>query len=278
MITSAKPTTSKSKVEVSIIIPVFNLEKKISASLTRIKEVLNLSLSSYELIVVDDGSDDNTLEILREQERLDSRIRVISYVPNKGKGYAVKTGVTHSYGRIIVYTDGDLEISPNLITSYIKEIEKSDLIIASKRHPLSNINTVSSRKFLSSIFNFFIRMIFRIKVKDTQCGLKVGKGDVLRRIFLVMLTKRYAFDVELLVIATALNLKIKEMPVEVNSDHVMKFQDILKMILDIGAILYRFRIKRWYQRQLEVEQPEIQTNNLKLEKAIDDCNNLNNKE
>ena len=274
MIISAEPNTSNSKVEVSIIIPVYNLEKKISASLRTFKEVLNLSLSSYELIVVDDGSCDNTLEVLQEQEKIDSRVRVISYVPNKGKGHAVKTGVTQSYGSILVFTDGDLDIYPNLISAYIKEIEKSDLIIASKRHPLSNQNTLLSRKFLSWMFNFFIRLTFHIKIKDTQCGLKVGKADVLRRIFAVMLTNRYAFDVELLVIATALNLKIKEMPVDVNGYHKLKLQEILRMLLDVGAILYRLRIKRWYQKRLDVKQSEILTNNLKLEKAIDDCNNI----
>ena len=107
----------------------------------------------------------------------------------------------HSFGDVITFVDGDLDISPNTIRDYVKELENCDLVIASKRHPLSKVKAPSSRKFLSRMFNLIIRMLIGIEVRDTQSGLKAGKGVALRSIFGSMVVKRYAFDVELLTIA-----------------------------------------------------------------------------
>ena len=246
---AVNPGEDRIKAHISVVIPVHNQEKTVSILLSRIKGILNSTLS-YEIVVVNDGSFDNTFGILQKEEKLDSRIKVISYIPNKGKGHAVKTGVMQSSGNIVIFVDGDLDISHSKIDDYIKELESCDLVIASKRHPYSKINAPLSRKFLSRMFNLIVRIAIGIKVKDTQSGLKAGNGAALRTIFRIMLVKRYAFDVELLTIATALNLKIKEMPIEINLDHRFKFRDIAKMLLDITAISYRYRMKRWYQKQL----------------------------
>jgi glycosyltransferase involved in cell wall biosynthesis len=247
---STNATAATSKAWVSIIIPVHNQEREISILLVKIKEILNSTLPSYEIVIVDDGSYDNTLEILLKEEKSDSHVRVISYMPNRGKGYAVKIGVMQSRGNIVIFVDGDLDISPSGIKDYVTELRSSDLVIASKRHPLSKVNAPLSRKFFSRMFNLLVRLAVGIKVKDTQSGLKAGNGAALRTIFRAMLVKRYAFDVELLTIATMLNLNIKEMPIEINLDHRFKFRDIAKMLLDITAISYRYRMKRWYQKQL----------------------------
>ena len=262
MTTTATTTTSqsRSKVQISVIIPVHNQEKKIAVSLARIKEVLNATFLTYELVVVDDGSYDNTLKILRKEEKKsDSHLQIISYMPNRGKGYAVKTGVMCSCGSVVIFVDGDLDISLDIIKDYIKELEENcDLVIASKTHPLSKVNAPISRKLLSRMFNLIVRIAIGIKIKDTQSGLKAGKGDALRTIFNAMLVKRYAFDVELLTIATALSLSIKEMPIEINLDHRFKVRDITKMLVDVAAIMYRCRIRHWYQKQLLLKPVEIQ--------------------
>jgi glycosyltransferase involved in cell wall biosynthesis len=248
-------TVSRSRSQISVIIPVHNQEKNISTSLRNIKKVLESTSLSYEILVINDGSFDNTLKVLRKQERSDPRIRIISYPSNKGKGYAIKTGVLQSFGKIIIFIDGDLDISPGVIKDYIKELKTCDLVIASKRHPLSRIKAPLSRKILSRMFNLFVQVAVNIKIKDTQAGLKAGNGDILRMIFKVILVKRYAFDVELLAIATDLMLNIKEMPIEMNLDNRFRVCDIAKMFLDLAAISYRYRIKRWYQKQLELEIP-----------------------
>lgn len=254
------PQVDRVKAQISVVIPVHNQENTISILLSRIKMILNSTLRSYEIVVVNDGSFDNTFGILQKEEKVDSCIRVISYIPNRGKGYAVKTGVMQSTGNIIILVDGDLDISHNKIKDYVRELENCDLVIASKRHPQSKINAPLSRKFLSRMFNLLVRTAIGIRVKDTQSGLKAGNGAALRTIFRIMLVKRYAFDVELLTIATALNLKIKEMPIEINLDHSFKVRDIAKMLLDVITITYRYKIKRWYHKQIfSLSEAEIST-------------------
>ena len=250
---------TKSQAQISVVIPVHNQEMEISSLLMKIKDILNSTTQTYEILVVNDGSYDNTLNVLEKEELLDSCIKIISYTPNRGKGHAVKTGVMQASGNIIIFVDGDFDISHNKIKEYIDELKNCDLVIASKRHPQSKVNAPTSRIFLSRIFNLLVRLFVGIKIKDTQSGLKAGNGDALRTIFGVMLVKRYAFDVELLTIATAMRLNIRELPIEINLDHGFRIHDIIKMLLDISAISYRHRITRWYERQLLLISPYVQS-------------------
>jgi dolichol-phosphate mannosyltransferase len=243
--------------------PVYNLERHVSNSLRTIKCVLDSGFPSYELVVVNDGSHDGTLQVLENEQSLDPRVRVISYIQNQGKGHAIKMGVAHCSGKIIAFVDGDLEVSPEVLRDYVNQLESSDVVVASKRHHLSKRNFPKRRRFLSRTFNLLVRIAIGIKIKDTQTGLKLGNAAVIRRIFGIMLIKRFAFDVELLTIATALHLKIKELPIEVNStSHGMKVREILKMFLDVAAISYRYKITHWYQRQLRLERIEESVNEM----------------
>ena len=249
---------TKSQAQISVVIPVHNQEMEICSLLIKIKEILNTTMQSYEIVVVNDGSYDNTLNVLQKEELLDSSIKIISYTPNRGKGHAVKTGVMQASGSIIIFVDGDFDISHDKIKEYIDELRNCDLVIASKRHPQSKVNAPTSRIFLSRIFNLLVRLFVGIKIKDTQSGLKAGNGAALRMIFGVMLVKRYAFDVELLTIATAMHLNIRELPIVINLDHRFSIQDSVKMLLDLTAISYRHRIRRWYERQLLLLSPYAQ--------------------
>jgi glycosyltransferase involved in cell wall biosynthesis len=244
----------ESKCNISIIIPVFNEESKISAVLTHVKEILNESLLDYEILVVNDGSVDKSLQVIQEEEKLDSRVKVLSYEQNRGKGYAVKQGVVQSNGDVVLFLDGDFNISPIEIKDYVKQLEGCDLVIASKAHPLSTVSGPASRLFLSKMFNLLVRSLIPIKIYDTQSGLKVGNGSVLRRIFEIMLVQRYAFDVELLAIATKLDLKIKELPIRITLDNSFDIREVAKMFIDILGISYRLRITRYYQRSVPESQ------------------------
>jgi dolichol-phosphate mannosyltransferase len=244
---------NKSKLELSIVIPVYDQETKVSGLLGRINKVLNSAFMNYELIVVNDGSNDNTLRVLREEEKKsDSHLCIVSYVSNRGKGYAVKQGVTQSRGNVVLFIDADLEVSPEAIKDYVKELENYDLVIASKAHPQSEVNAPIIRKLLSRIFNLLVRTAVGIPLKDTQAGLKAGNGEALRTIFKTMLVTRFAFDVEMLTIANYLNLNTKEMPITVNGNHLVKVSEIARMLVDIIAISYRYRIKRSYQKQIKL--------------------------
>jgi glycosyltransferase involved in cell wall biosynthesis len=241
--------TEQTKYSLSVIIPVYNEGSKISPLLTHIKDVLNETLLDYELIIINDGSTDDTEQVITEEVNADKRVKVLSYKENRGKGHAVKTGILSSCGNVVSFLDGDLDISPSQIMNYIRELEGSDLVIASKAHPLSVIKAPIIRKILSKIFSILVRVVVGIDIKDTQSGLKLGNGAALRKIFHVMLVKRYAFDVEMLAIASKLNLKIKESPIEITLNSSFNIREMLRMFIDVLAVSYRIRIIRWYQKR-----------------------------
>jgi len=184
---------------------------------------------------------------------LDPHIRVISYHKNMGKGYAVKIGVVKSYGNIVMFIDGDSEISARVISDFISELHRHDIIIGHRWHSSSTmLNVPLSRRVLSKGFNLLVRIATGINIHDTQAGLKAGNGVLLRKIFKVVTTSRYAFDVELLTIAHILDLDIKEVPIiaECKPGRKIKIRDIVKMASDVGIISYRARIRKWYQKRL----------------------------
>jgi dolichol-phosphate mannosyltransferase len=246
------PPVSSSKLvnelALSLVIPVFNQERKISYSIEKIKQAAELVFDNYELIVVNDGSTDNTLNILRDIEMTDRRIRIVSYTPNRGKGYAVKQGVLHSRGDIVMFLDGDLDISPASIKDYVEALNASDFVIASKRHPKSRVTIPRSRAFLSRAFSLLIKVAMGIPQKDTQAGFKAGKGDIMRTIFRNVSVNRYAFDVELLTIVSILQLKVMEMPVIMKIDRKFNLKEIVNMFVDVVRISYKYRIARHFQQ------------------------------
>jgi dolichol-phosphate mannosyltransferase len=232
---------------ISIIIPIFNQARKITYSLEKIKQAVELAFSNYELIAVNDGSTDNTLATLKDIAMIDEHVRVISYTPNRGKGYAVRQGVLHSHGDAVILLDGDLDISPDLIKDYVERLSTSDLVIASKKHPESSVRIPRSRAFLSRAFNLLIKVSIGIAQTDTQAGFKVGKGDIMRKIFRNVSVNRYAFDVEFFAIASILHLKVQEMPVIMKIDRRFKMKEVLRMFIDLIRIAYKYRIAHRYQ-------------------------------
>ena len=238
--TIVQPAESKLS-RVSIVIPVYNQAVNITKVLERIRNVLDSAFIDYEIVVVDDGSTDLTYEVLEKERHSHTDTKVISYKPNRGKGFAVRTGVLQTRGSIVLFTDGDLDITPDSIKEYLIQLATCDLVIASKRHPKSTVKAPLSRVFLSRAFNLLVRLLTGIKVKDTQAGMKAGDGEIMRKIFKAMLVKRYAFDVELLTIANLMLLRIAELPVEITIDKRFRMKDICRMMIDVLAIAYRAR-------------------------------------
>jgi glycosyltransferase involved in cell wall biosynthesis len=242
---------SFSELSLSIIIPVFNQQKKITYSIKKIKQAVELWFSNYELIVVNDGSTDNTLTFLKGIALTDERIHILSYTTNRGKGYAVRQGVLHSQGDVVMFLDGDLDIAPDSIKDYVESLSTADLVIASKRHPESSVTIPRSRALLSRAFNLLIRMATGISQKDTQAGFKVGRGEIMRTIFRSASINRYAFDVELFTIASILHLKVHEMPVIMKIDRRFNTKEIVRMLADVARISYKHRIAHYYQHEYQ---------------------------
>jgi glycosyltransferase involved in cell wall biosynthesis len=248
------------KPKLSIVIPVYNEAKAIASIIRKIKHTVEAGAIQppllYEIVVVDDGSYDNTFAILEAMQKEDAHLRAISYKPNRGKGYAIKMGIMASRGEIVMFIDADptMELSPQLIANYYYELDDScDLVIGSKKHPLSKVNLGAYRGFLSTGFRFLSKELVGIEdLSDTQVGLKVGKAELLRRIFEITTVRRYAFDVEFLIIALMLNANIRELPIVYkSSEEGIRIVEIARMFTDIVKISYRYRINHWYQKQLE---------------------------
>lgn len=245
---SPSPQTAR----VSVVIPVFNQQGKIAYSLQKITEVIESYFRDYELIVVNDGSTDDTLTTLKYLMSIDQQkhLRILSYTPNRGKGYAVRQGILHSRGEVVMFLDGDLDISPDLIKDYVEKLGTYDLVIASKRHPGSNVTVPTSRRVMSRAFNLIVNLATGISQSDTQAGFKVGKGDMMRTIFRSVNVNRYAFDIELFTIASVLRYKVHEMPVIMKIDRRFKLKDIVRMSIDLIKIAYKYRISHHYQNIL----------------------------
>jgi len=232
----------------SVILPAYNEEGRIGEVIRRVEEALRGAGLDYEIIVVDDGSTDATAAEVLKYARNSSRVRFVGHSRNLGKGAAVRTGFVHSTGDLVAFIDSDLEVSPELLPMYFKALKVADIAIGSKWHPKSRVEVSWIRKLLSRGFYALVKLLVGVKVSDTQVGLKAFRREALKKILRAQLVKRYAFDVELLVIASLLNLKVVEMPVKVRLKERFRASEILRMLTDLLGITYRLRVLRWYQK------------------------------
>jgi len=163
----------------------------------------------------------------------------------------MKRGFMQATGDAIVFVDSDLEIDVKEISKYVAALQQGDIVIASKWHPKSNVKMPLIRRVLGHGFNLLVRVLTGVKLKDTQTGLKAIRKSAFKKIFPILSVKRYAFDVELLVLANLYGLKIREMPVNIRLGSAFNPIDVWRMFLDLLGITYRLRVLRWYQRGLK---------------------------
>lgn len=217
-----------------------------------IKSVKRFNHHSFELIVIDDGSLDQTLEQIQAAARNNDHVKVVKFAENHGKGHAMRKGFQKAEGKYICFLDGDLDLHPQLIKTFfdIMEQENADVVIGSKRHPLSAVNYPTNRKIASMLYQGFIKTIFGLSIKDSQVGLKLYKREVLDKIFHRVVVKKYAFDIELLVNAHHSGYKIVEAPIKMDFMSVIGSKvnptAIIKMFIDTCAIFYRLYIVKYY--------------------------------
>lgn len=236
--------------KITILMPAFNEESHIKQGIKGIVNLVSKLGYDYEVIIIDDGSTDNTRKVA-EKMSTNPQVQVIGYKQNRGKGNAILYGLKHSKGDYVVFWDSDWEIEPLEFKDYITALEHADIVIGSKRHPESVVESPFIRKFLSYGFNLFIRLAIGIKITDTQTGFKAFRRERLEQIIPLMSVTRYAFDAELLVIAELLKLPIIELPVEIHlGARLIGSHHILRILFDMAGIAYRLRILRWYQKNL----------------------------
>ena len=250
-----------SQVELSFVIPAYNEEDSIETALGTLDEVVKNKKLQYEIVVVDDGSKDKTLSKTITYARKNGHVKVISYTKNVGKGYAIKAGFMQATGEAVVFVDSDMDIDLETISSYVQALQRGDIVIASKWHPDSVVDMPLIRRILSHSFNVLVRLLTGAKLKDTQVGLKAMKKSAFADIFPRLCVKRFAFDVELLAVASLYGLKIIEMPTQLRIKSSFRLQEMCKMFVDLLGIAYRLRVIHWYKRpvvaQNEPQDPSL---------------------
>ncbi|KKT69478.1 MAG: Glycosyl transferase, family 2 [candidate division WWE3 bacterium GW2011_GWB1_44_4] len=241
--------------KVSIIVPIYKQEKTIKKDLENIAHVMSQTRWDFELIGVVDGSPDNSFEEAKKLK--DPHIKIYGYEHNKGKGYAIRNGMARASGEYISFIDAGMDIDPNGISMLLEHMEwyDADIIVGSKKHPASQINYHVIRQLYSCIYHLLVRILFGLKLKDTQTGLKVFKRNVMEKVLPRLLVKQFALDVEILAVAKKLGFdRIYEAPVKINLDEgnssfslfPLFDKGIQKMVIDTLAIFYRLNILGYY--------------------------------
>jgi glycosyltransferase involved in cell wall biosynthesis len=250
-----------SQIELSFVIPAYNEEASIETALGTLDGVVKDKRLPYEIVVVDDGSRDKTLSRAIKYANRNGHVKVISFTQNEGKGYAVRTGFMQTKGDVVVFTDSDMDIDLSTVSKYVDALEHGDIVVATKWHPDSRVDMPLVRRILSHGFNVLVRILTGANLKDTQVGLKVMKKSAFANIFPRLCVKRYAFDVELLAVASLYRLRIVQMPTQLRIRGAFRLKEIFKMFQDLLGIAYRLRVLHWYQRRIRAYECHITPSN-----------------
>lgn len=227
----------------SIIIPAYNEADRINKTLLSIEEYLKGKLFSYEIIVVDDGSIDKTYDLLKDTKKTITSLRIIKLPENKGKGFAVKEGMTNSLGEIRLFMDADGSTSIEEIEKLIPFIGKGNDVVIGSRIIEGSVKKIKQnyiREFLGWLYRILVHFIFDLTIKDTQNGFKLFTAKSAQKIFSSLEIKGWGFDMEILLIAKKMNYSIKEVPIVWVNDPRSKlnFLHMIKMLEDL-LFVYR---------------------------------------
>jgi glycosyltransferase involved in cell wall biosynthesis len=235
----------------SVVVPAYRDGAKIQGSLERLQRALEATGMTWEIVVVVDG---DPLTAQYAQRARSSRVHVHAYQQNRGKGFALRYGMTKARGALVTMIDSDMEIAPEEIwrMTRLLDLYGADMVVGSKRHPLSEVQYPWFRRFQSLCYQLLVRVLFRVNLRDTQTGLKVMRREVADRVIQVALVKRFAFDLELVVLAHRFGFRrIIEAPVriEYGFSSTTNFRAALRVVWDTLAIFYRMRLRHWYDRR-----------------------------
>jgi glycosyltransferase involved in cell wall biosynthesis len=239
--------------DVSIVVPYYNPGARLRTTVEQMVRVLDSSGMTFEIIAVSDGSTDGspfTLEGFPE-----SVVRRLEFDTNTGKGFALRAGLGRGRGRYLGFIDADGDISPEFLASFvtIMSTEEPDIIIGSKRHPESVVHYPPLRRLYSWGYQHLIHLLFRLKVKDTQVGIKMVDRRVISDVLPLLRESRFALDLELLVLANKLGYsKIVEAPVRIEErfTSTISLKAVWLLLVDTLGLFVRFSILRRYDSPL----------------------------
>jgi len=233
-------------VDVSVVVPAYCEQQGIGTTVRALAATLEELRLAWEIIVVDDGSDDATANVVRDLESELPGVRLVRYEQNRGKGFAVRIGLLTARGRDVVFTDADLSTPPAAIGPALVALRNADVVVASRANASSRLvrRQIWYREAMGKSLNLLARCLGLTRLPDTQCGFKALRGPVARTLAGELVTEGFAFDVELLARASRHGFVVVEQPVEWRNrpeSRVRVVRDSLRMLRDLVLIAIRLR-------------------------------------
>ena len=229
---------------ISVVIPAYNEEKRLTSTLSSVFQYLDARSDNFEIVVVDDGSHDSTPDLVESFAKDHPQVRLISYAPNKGKGFAVRTGMLSATKDLVLMNDADGATNISEIERLLEALERGAQIVIGSRAKKSEDGSTSvkahlHRKYIGNTFNVIVQSLLLPGLLDTQCGFKLFTRPVVQDIFAVSHLNGFAFDVEILYIARLRRYKTEEIPINwtnITGSKVNVFVDSPRMLVDVIGI------------------------------------------
>mgnify|MGYP001046825587 CR=1 FL=1 len=259
------------KIDISIAIPAFNEAKRLPTLLDQLYIFCKKSKKKYEIVIVDDGSKDKTVQIAESYKDKFDCIQLIQNKRNRGKGYSVKRGLLKSKGKVCLFLDADGSVSPCEIeknTHYI-ENEGYEIFVGSRvlRSNDQILKIKWYRKFIGIVFNFFVRTFLFKNIKDTQCGFKIFRKEVVNPLFSRTYLDGFGFDIEILYLAYKMGFKVKEGSISwhhVSGSKINLFTDSIKMFFNI------LQVRNWHCTPINTFSKYLEPNEYKYMFEMED--------
>ena len=234
---------------ISIVIPAYNEAGRILPSLKTLGDFCRIRSSGFEIICVHDGSSDGTWEILSNLKDMPF-VKPLRLSENRGKGFAIGQGVRHAAGRFLFFTDADLPYHLEALDTAMHAFyrEKCEMVAGARElsDPHGHLDVGQARSVASRVFSGLVARLFKLEVRDTQCGFKGFSRGAAQKIFSKLTVSGYAFDVEVFILAQRLGLKICRIPVtlvEQAGSKISLTRDPLMMLYDLVRLALRERLK-----------------------------------
>jgi dolichyl-phosphate beta-glucosyltransferase len=234
--------------ELSIIIPAYNEEALITSTLDGLKTYLSARTEEYEIIVVDDGSQDKTALCIQDWKKINGvELHLFVNEQNMGKGFSIRRGVMESHGRFIIFIDADLPYELHAVDDFLKALRNGyDLAVGSRVLPATGKGVPIIRYVSGQIFSWMVQAVLFSGLPDTQCGFKSFKSGAAKEIFRRLTIDGFGFDVEMLFVARKLKLTIQPVAVRM-IDH--RHRSRVRLIIDSFKMFANLFTVRWNDLQ-----------------------------
>ena len=232
--------------DITMVLPFYNPGAfALAETVRRSAEALSQTGVTFELIAVDDGSTDGSANAL--QGVLTGTLRTLALPHNRGKGYAVRTGMSEGRGRFVGFIDADGDISPEVLADFVgATANRPDIVYGSKRHGARS-NSSMCRRLSSWAYRHLVRALFHLAVTDTQTGIKLVRAEVVRAVLPLMVEEGFVFDLELFCLAHQLGFDDwveLPVPIEKRLSHRVSLGSVISITAGTAMVFWRHRVRR----------------------------------